>query len=722
MKKLLTLLTFFLCFSCFAEKITLPVCGLMTESKVSVPIDVEWNEKWFGKNPATCYNHGLARIASILSTVSYVEIADNKDFDNELVEIYKKFGVKSGDIELHYELDYTNPVWGNDQVAFSIASKQIDSAIGKKTLIFLVIRGTPLNANEWISNVNVSDKTQDIAPIHEGFSHAAEMVHYVLCSYMLKKKINIDDTFLFVTGHSRGAAVANMLSAVFNYSDLIDTSNIYTYTFAAPNVTTFDIEKNPDYDYIWNIISAEDIVPTVPMNRRSWTYKKYGRTKTIVNYYNCNRRDYDENYYPRMNEIYKKFLLRDYCPFYLGPFLPVQITDIATNFNDSVKTYYRGFSGLRSAANTVFKKIFPPIIYKPLEQQPDVVDEKVDSKLTSILEYINKKTDGLGTYAMNAFVDMHAAEAYMSWLLALEENELYSVMPYSQIVIEGNFDGAVFNKNGDCVVKIENGHASLSTLKYKTPARSLFPMGVVIAVPGNEEFDVYVTKDSFFNTSSTIRIEHFRADGVFEIAGPKIKVSPHTGKMYHFKAGKVTYFEDTISYDIEKGRKNMFKRMESAGVTPRKDVLLRFEHALDTNLYMDAGFQWGCQNIYASFLVGQQLNKWGKQWGFDLGTGTQRNLHGFLNLDSELLGKFRWVTVDTGKNNGTFNFVPSVRFGLSLKPVKRFHIFMAGMFDFEIDRFNNAAFDSRVYTDVIPAIPLGTDVRAFPSVQFGMKF
>jgi len=708
----------------FAEKVTLPATSLVTVPPKPIPVTVDWDEKWFGKNPSSVYNHDMARIAAVLSAVSYVDVENDKK-NNALTQIYKTFGVKDSDMEFFYDIDYDNPFWGNDQCAFSIASKTINSSFGKRTLIFLVIRGTPLNSNEWISNINLSDKTEEASPIHEGFARASQQIQTQLYTYMLKRKIDVENSFFLITGHSRGAAVTNMICAEFAYSDIIVNDNIYAYTFAAPNVTTYDIEKDQTFDFIWNIVSAEDIVPTVPMNRRSWNYKKYGNTRTIVNYWNCDHDTYENNYLPRMNKYYSQFLERDFCPFYMGPFIPVQVTDIATSLNDTVKTYYRGFSGMRTMADKLFRKIFPPIIYDPVAGNTllkEEKDEEYDSTVSSIVGYLNNKTDGLADYAVNAFVDMHAAEGYLSWMLALEENEIFSVMPYSQIVISGNFDCAVFDKQDNCVVKIQNGHVKLGSLKYKIPARTMFPEGAVIGIPANEELDIYVGKDSMFPTPSFIKVEHFRSDGVYQVEGAEVLVTPRTGKMYHINAGGITQSQREIVFDLIKGRSRMFDLYNKADINPRWDFMTQFEITLDTNLCMTMGAQFGCQNIYGSTVISQNLSDFANMTGFDLGVGHQRNIVGILNVDHELSGKFRWVLVDQGEQYSTFNFVPSFRVSLSIKPVRRFHIFAAGLFDCEIKDFNDGAFTPKVYKATIHPIPVGDKVNIYPAIQFGFKF
>ena len=705
--------------SAFSEKLSVPATALLSEKNSNVPVEIEWNEKWFGQEPEI-YNHGLARLAAVLSTDSYVDFEKDRN-SNDLIQLYQKLGIKKQDMEFKYDIDYSNPLWGNDQCAYSIASKTIDSSLGKRTLVFLVVRGTPLNSNEWISNINLSDRTADESPVHEGFSLAAVQIYSDLFAYLLKHKIDAENAFFFMTGHSRGAAVVNVISSIFVRGSLINRKYVYTYTFACPNVTTYDIEDKSEYGFIWNIVSAEDIVPTVPMNRRKWKYKKYGNVLVLANYFNTDMKTYEDDYLVRMNRYYVQFLDREYYPFYLGPFIPVQVTDIATAFNGSVKTYYRDFKGLRSAADKILKKVFPPIIYDPISFQPEM-DEEHDATMSSIMNYLNHKTQGLADYARNAFTDMHAMEAYLSWMLVLDEKEAFSEVPYSQLVIEGSFDCAVFNKYGQCVVKVENGHVELASLRYKIPARTVFPQGAIIGIPGNTELDVYVCKDSFFPTESKIRIEHFRADGVYTGEGDKISVTPRSGKIYHISAGKITQEQETVSFDIIKDSKKTKKLCIEADIWPRDEVLLQFESTIDTNLCLGLGLQYGNQNIYGTIASTQYLTCFGETAGIDLGIGRQRNLHSILNLDMLAFARLRWNFNEKNSSNSSFNLVPAVRLGLSFKPVKRFHIFIAASSDIKIDDFNDGAFTSRAKKQLLPSFDIGERVQLQPALMLGFKF
>lgn len=84
---------------------------------------------------------------------------------------------------------------------------------------------------------------------------------------------NIEKSIL-ITGHSRGAAIANLIGA--HYED--DTEFLsYTYTFAAPYTTTN--ANATSYVTIHNVMNTDDLIPHLPLEK--WGFYKYGVTHAI---------------------------------------------------------------------------------------------------------------------------------------------------------------------------------------------------------------------------------------------------------------------------------------------------------------------------------------------------------------------------------------------------------------------------------------------------------
>lgn len=101
---------------------------------------------------------------------------------------------------------------------------------------------------------------------------------------------NIENPIFLVTGHSLGAAVANLTAAHLNSCDDEDCccssaarsiDDVYCYTFATPNTVDTADESAVAYTNIFNILNNNDVVPQVPRtldltNWQSSTWRRHG--------------------------------------------------------------------------------------------------------------------------------------------------------------------------------------------------------------------------------------------------------------------------------------------------------------------------------------------------------------------------------------------------------------------------------------------------------------
>ncbi len=711
----LLLLSFF-SYSSYCEDIEFKVSGFETVGELPKLIHTDWDENVFGQKKATEYSHKIARMASIFAEVAYSDVLYKK-MDSELVSCYRDVGVKDNDLELHYDVDYQNPFWGNDQCAYSIASKKLNSSKGSSTLVFIVIRGTPLNANEWISNLNLSNRTRSANPIHEGFSRAAQQVHSSLMYYLIKHKIDIDDTYFFITGHSRGAAISNVLAANMLEEGIISTEKIYCYTFACPNVTTYKTATEKLYNYIWNITSAEDIVPTVPMNRNNWEYTKYGTTLIIVNSWNMDRTKFNNEYIPKMNVLFNKLLQRDYCPFESGPFIPVQITAAATGFNKTTDVFYSSLTGIHDIGETMFHKIFP----QNEDNNAEHPQERGNSRILQFFyNWINKKTNGNADYIMNAFIDMHAMETYMSWVLSFDEDQLYSDLGYSQIVITGKCNFRVMAEDDKVIVSGQDGLLNIWEDRRPLAAMQFGLDKCVIGFPSNENFTVIVTDDCLIPTPVKFKIEKYKADGRLEKEyEPQIK---HLDKfsLYSFIAGKNTY--DNSSIEMSKlNHEKKVKIKKETGILKNDGKRTLIEISSDTDLNLEGGIQHGSKKLYSKGLFSYSIFNFAKSIELSGGIGHQETLYGPINLDLEILPKALFALGKIDNDDWRFNIVPSARTAISLKPFQRVTLFTAAVFDFHIRNFNDAAFDNDIRKTSIKTFSLTDNINVAPTIRIGIK-
>ena len=629
-KNLLIFFLFFFTSAIFAKNLVFPIRGFETTPPTAVPIECEWNEKWFGAESSFVYNHNLARIAGILSEVAYIDVEDSQS-TNEIGDCYKVLGCDEKLIEYHYDVDYSDSLWGNDQTAFSFATKQIDSADGKHNLIFIVIRGTPLSSNEWISNVNISDRTQNQTVYHEGFLRAAQQLNSAFISYLLRNRIDIENCFILITGPSRGAAVANLYASQLLDSDLFDPSRIYAYTFASPNVTTREDANDEKYNYIWNIVNAEDIVPTVPMNYKNWKFKKFGQTRALINAWNCDPQKYENEYIPAMNAYYTKFLERNFIPFRIGPFLPIQISAIATSFNKDVNKFYTGALGLRKRSESILKKIFAG---EDSEEEP----QKGGFFYSIVDSWLNKRFN-LGTEDISKiFIDMHAMESYLSWILALNEDQVFSTLGTSLIVLKGNCDYAVFSADGTCVATILDGTANAEKINLPIAASSFLQDSVYIGLPANNDFSIALSKESLIPTHLSAKIQHYDATGLFKDESASQNFYPQYGNIYTFKGGSNTLSEEKINAQKLKGKQVKQIRL-NADLHQRKFFKISPEFYGSTTGELGGGIHFGNRTFYGTALMSHNFIKPFRSLEISPGFGSQVNLYGPILLDIELFSK-----------------------------------------------------------------------------------
>ena len=151
-------------------------------------------------------------------------------------------GMKFTD-QTFYNYDVTSTYEDNDRVAFSISSKKI----GDYIVYVVPIRGTQGNC-EWFSNFNLGTGED-----HAGFYKAAAEVEYELCTKIAadipknngEGAYDKSKTIIMITGHSRGAAVANIvagkLSTTNGRNSYALPEHIFGYTYACPAVS-----KNAD--------------------------------------------------------------------------------------------------------------------------------------------------------------------------------------------------------------------------------------------------------------------------------------------------------------------------------------------------------------------------------------------------------------------------------------------------------------------------------------------
>ena len=253
----------------------------------SLELSAHFSEQYFEKT-AYEYNHDLAWLTLCLELSSFStdsnrywgEPEENASPDERksiekartqnIRDAYKSLGFSHVEF-FNYDKSLNDT---SDKVAYAIATKPLSTG---ETLISVVVRGGGYGC-EWSSNFHVGSGEY----YHEGFYTAMSEVYGNVVS-------SIDAAgrpcTLWITGYSRGAAVANLLAGKMDdlsmTDDRVKADKIFAYTFATPQgVTTKMHPSDARYENIFNIVNPGDPVPSVALS--SWDFTRYGVTKKLL--------------------------------------------------------------------------------------------------------------------------------------------------------------------------------------------------------------------------------------------------------------------------------------------------------------------------------------------------------------------------------------------------------------------------------------------------------
>ena len=206
----------------------------------------------------TDYNHPLATLSMYFSYAAYNPIppgiitqlvapAPFMDTTDKLKDV-----LRGND---HGFKDIIQPHYWNllvpGVVGFTLAHKDIQIGNETKSLVVVVVRGSTPDV-DWITNfislISVGDTSL-------GFGMASSVARWELDAYIaLQQSLNHikKDPIVWITGHSLGGAVANLLAYDLNNTGW-GQERVYAYTFASPTVVD-ENKAGPDAN-IFNILN-----------------------------------------------------------------------------------------------------------------------------------------------------------------------------------------------------------------------------------------------------------------------------------------------------------------------------------------------------------------------------------------------------------------------------------------------------------------------------------
>jgi hypothetical protein len=237
----------------------------------------------FFNNNATVYDQHLATASLGVAMAAFKRPYDAEDEQaKNIIDLYKSLGFSN--FTTHYPL----PAETDDgyTIGYEIGTKKL---AGGTNLIAIAVRGANYTT-EWASNALINDSAADTGEA-KGFSNAADQVMEGIQDYIAENNLASSNTKFWITGYSRGGAVANLTARrVIDGLDYASNDNVYAYTFEAPqgavstvlkgnaDHTTWDSsfpKSDPaSYTSIHNLINKEDLVPTVAPGIMGFT--RYG--------------------------------------------------------------------------------------------------------------------------------------------------------------------------------------------------------------------------------------------------------------------------------------------------------------------------------------------------------------------------------------------------------------------------------------------------------------
>ncbi|MBR5319286.1 MAG: leucine-rich repeat protein [Peptococcaceae bacterium] len=459
-------------------------------------VTVEWKDIWF-KEPATTYRHELACTAMALSGAAYVENSNKQPAPDAIQDALTGFGFEE---ITSYNYDKIRSEERNDMVSYTFATKK-DVFLENEVynLVAVIVKGTS-GDEEWYSNFNMGLENR-----HEGFNTAELELWADLSIYLNEHNLTRENTKFIVTGHSRGAAVANLIARDLSYPDIgkarAYADNVYAYTFATPAVTTDENATAEKYSNIFNVVSGEDFVTRVPL--KMWNYGRYGVDLLLPSrsYYG---RDYNK-VYTAMTSQYNSLINKAYEP-YNGT---QQVDNLVMNVIRVAPTITAFYKNINQNLVT------PSIYFNSLAEY--LVTKNLDTFVACTIS--NEYIPITAFFIANHLVDKrvfaaHSMATYYSWLDSCSAEELFgdanasTVYWFKRATIACPVDVYVYDEGGNLVASVVDETVGANTL-----AVSVEDGIKTIDMPNDQEYTIKIVATDKGTVTYTIEENKATADG-----------------------------------------------------------------------------------------------------------------------------------------------------------------------------------------------------------------
>ncbi len=388
------------------------------------------------KDVPTKYNHSLSSLCASLSAAVYKKTG--------MENTYKNLGFTDTKFS-NYSSPDDQVVVNRNQVACAFATKKmiIDNKI--YTIVSVTIRGTV--GEEWESNFDITGNSSR----HKGFENANMFVKKELTNYLNRLNLDKDYVKLLITGHSRAAAVADLLAVDLNTgfdSSYVLHDNIYVYTFAAPN----SIPRSVTYpeeaqDNIFNIMNMSDVVCHVPAD-----YYSPGKN-LYMNHFA------DSEYSVKLEQFKIKFKQMtgnsDYQTWRMG--------------NNIISSLDNSLSLVPNAYISSHKKGLSDVMLRKFDTEEARVVLRDLIGFTYLIGGIPALVlvVNFGEHFQNCIWNNHCIEMYMCWMEMISSVTDYEdVKCYRNVTIKCPVDVSLYDKNGVLVTQIVNNEIIYSDGPY----------------------------------------------------------------------------------------------------------------------------------------------------------------------------------------------------------------------------------------------------------------
>ena len=193
-------------------------------------------------------------------------------------------------------------------------AEQVDHpamVFGKSTV---TVKGKTVVAAIFRGSSSTEDFISDLKAEPGGFHKAGINATNELKAYLKKQGLTKEDTILFITGHSYGAASSSLVGIMSAGAELAERDSIFCYSFATPNYIRNGLTG--EGMKMFSFDSNEDIVPQVPIG------PNLDKTGVCIKYDRIDLQLYHPEKYERFLNLYRYFRERDYDEDY--DFMPVE--------------------------------------------------------------------------------------------------------------------------------------------------------------------------------------------------------------------------------------------------------------------------------------------------------------------------------------------------------------------------------------------------------------